>query len=277
MKRIASIIALMAICVVLPMAELAAQPFLDWYMQSLQPSSRGNRFSSIEETHELHITGKTLNIRQSYNPQGQILYELGKNSRGGRHSETKWEYNAAGKLVKRSSEKYMNVIGWTTELVELSYNESTGHLETITHTIGDGYKQSADVQCDSTGMPIEAKVYNTKGVLINIERVMKIPGNNCIRVTKHTPSGLFSGSYNYPIDPKEPVPTNNLKREFNEYGDVVLEALEGKLKLNQAYYYEYEYDSQGNWITKHTHSCSIQGNKPRNKKLEHTITRKIVY
>lgn len=278
MKRMASIVVLMVVALLMPMADVAAQPFLDVYLQSLQPASRGNRFSVIEEEQELHITGKKLNVRQTYNAHGQILYELGKNSRGGRNSETKWEYSSTGKLLKRSGERYVNVVGWTTEVVEFHYSDSSGHLEAIVHTVGDGFSQRADVRCDSTGMPMEAKVYNTKGALINIERVMIIPASNCIRVTRHTPSGLFSGSYNYPIDPKEPVPTNNLKREFNEYGDVVLEALEGKLKLNQAYYYEYEYDSQGNWITRHTYSCSIaQGNKPRNKKLEYTVTRKITY
>lgn len=278
MKQMASIVVLTMVALVMSMSDVAAQPFLDVYLQSLQPASRGSRFSVIEEEQELHLTGKKLNVRQTYNAHGKILYELGKNSRGGRSSETKWEYTSSGKLLKRTGERYVNVVGWTTEVVEFHYNDSSEHLEGIVHTVGDGFSQRADVRCDSTGMPVEAKVYNTKGTLINIERVIRIPASNCIRVTRHTPSGLFSGSYNYPIDPKGPVPTNNLKREFNEYGDVVLEALEGKLKLNQAYYYEYEYDSQGNWTTRHTYSCSIaQGNKPRNKKLEYTVVRKITY
>lgn len=255
-----------------------AQPFLELYLESKMPSSRGSKFTSVDEEHEIHVSGKSYSLHKTYNARGQVVHELGKNSRGGRSNERRWEYRSNGDLLKRSGQRFMNSLGWTHEEVELRYNDSTGFLESIHYSVGDNFKQWAEVRCDSLGQPVEAKVYNSKGSLSHIERVMLIPTNNCLRVLRHTPSGLMSGSYNYPIDPSKPVPTNNLKREYNERGDVVLESLEGQLKYNQAYYYEYEYDSQGNWVKRHTYQCSLgSGNRPRNKKLEYTVTRRITY
>ncbi|MBQ9471314.1 MAG: hypothetical protein IJU72_10250 [Bacteroidales bacterium] len=270
--------AAMLLLLLLPRLWAFGQPFLELYLESKIPASRGAKISAIDEEHEIHVSGKSYSLRKTYNAHGQIMHELGKNSRGGRSNERRWEYRSNGDLIRRSGHRFMNSLGWTPEEVELRYNDSTGFLESIHYSVGDSFKQQAEVQCDSTGMPIEAKVYNSKGGLSHIERVMVIPANNCIRVLRHTPSGLLSGSYNYPIDHTKPVPTNNLKREFNEQGDVVLEALEGQLKYNQAYYYEYEYDAHGNWIKRDTYQCSIgTGNRPRNKKLEYTITRRITY
>ena len=65
---------------------------------------------------------------------------------------------------------------------------------------------------------------------------------------------------------------------FYPNGDVRIETLPDASKGDQGYYYEYDYDSQGNWITKETYQVKLgKDNKVSKKKLEHRITRKITY
>ena len=58
----------------------------------------------------------------------------------------------------------------------------------------------------------------------------------------------------------------------------MVETLTHAVKGDQAYYYEYQYDNDNNWVVKETYQVKLgRNNKIRNKKLENRVTRKITY
>lgn len=276
-KQLAIIILLISLCI-----NLSAQPFIDVYLSSLTPESRGPAFSAIEETHEIHVPHKDtptiLYVNRTYNSKGKIQQEVKKNSVGGKSSETKWEYTPTGSLKKISNQTFVNMKGWISEDIELIYNDSTGYIEDIVKSFEHKVRSKGHITCNETGFPIDVQIVNSGSVLIGIERIITIPASNCIRVLCFTAAEQFQSSHNYPIDYHKPIPKSNLKREYNEQGDVVLESLKQASVINQGYYYEYEYDSYNNWIEKRTFQCEISSkNKAKNKKLEYKVIRKIRY
>lgn len=259
-----------------------AQPFINIYLSSIYPESRGATFSQILETHEIRVPNKEtptiFNITKTYNTAGKILLEVKKNSLGGKSSETKWEYLPNGNLKKKSTDTFINMRGWISEVTVLNYNDSTGHLEEILDLFDSKIRRKAHISCDEKGFPLEVKITNNDDVLIGTEKIITIPASNCIRVLCFNATDQFINAHNYPINPKLPVPKSTLIREYNQQGDVIIEMLSQKSKMNQGYFYEYEYDSHNNWTLKRTFQCSVNSNnKPKNKKLEYLITRKITY
>lgn len=260
---------------------LFAQPVIDVYLSSRTPTSKGQTFQSVEETHEVLAikNGKapTFKLVKKYNPTGKLISETKYNSAGGIQYETIWEYNFKGEPTRKFTRQFVNYKGWATEETILKYNDSTGCLKEIQVYYEKLLRQSAQVVCDSTGKITEVNVYNENGVSSNIERLVYIPANNSIKVLNYKSNEQFVNATTYPLDPSKPEPKSALKREFYPNGEIMLEMLESS-KSDQGYYYEYKYDSYGNWIEKLTYQCTVApNNKVKNKKLEYLITRKITY
>lgn len=260
---------------------LHAQPFIEIYLNSQIPESKGAAFSEIVETHEVYIpqrsTPNTFYVTKTYNSHGKIIKEVKKNSMGGLNSEATWEYNPKGELLQTKSRTFINMTGWINSSTILSYNDTSGHLELISE-YNNGPRRHANVTCDEEGKPVELEIFNNRGEPIGVERLMTIVASNCIRVICFTSNEQFVSSHNYPINRNKPIPTSQIQRQYNEHGDVTIEMLNKKSRLNQGYFYEYEYDAYGNWVKRLTYQCDITSkNKPKNKKLEYCITRKIHY
>jgi len=191
--------------------------------------------------------------------------------------ESTWEYNSKGELTKKVNRQFMNFKGWITEQTLLSYNDTSGVLQEITTIFENQVTLRAEVIPDKDLKITEVLLYNEKNMHVGTERVVYLPQNNTIRVLSYKPNEQFIGATTYPLDPKLPEPPSAIKREFNSHGDVVLEALPNS-KMEQGYYYEYKYDSYGNWIEKLTYQCKVTKNgKVKDKMLEHKITRNITY
>ncbi|MEY1638842.1 hypothetical protein [Tenuifilum osseticum] len=260
---------------------LASQPVIDVYFSSLAPESKGPSFSKVEEVHELLIpksgTPSYFKIVKQYNSNGKIVSEKRYNKAGGIMGESQWEYNAKGELTKKVNRQFMNFKGWINEQILLTYNDTSGVLEEITLFFENQLKQRAQVIPDKDLKITEVLVFNEKNVLTGKERVVYLPQNNTVRVLSYKSNEQFIGATTYPLDPKLPEPPSAIKREFNSHGDIVLEALPNS-KMEQGYFYQYTYDSYGNWTEKLTYQCRVtKNNKVRDKKLEYKITRKISY
>jgi len=259
----------------------ASQPVVGIYFSTRASESRGLAFSKVEEIHELLIPQSGIpsyfrEIKQ-YNPSGKIISEKRYNKAGGIMGESTWEYNSKGELTKKVNRQFMNFKGWITEQTLLSYNDTSGVLQEITTIFENQVTLRAEVIPDKDLKITEVLLYNEKNMHVGTERVVYLPQNNTIRVLSYKPNEQFIGATTYPLDPKLPEPPSAIKREFNSQGDVVLEALPNS-KMEQGYYYEYKYDSYGNWTEKLTYQCKVTKNgKVKDKMLEHKITRNITY
>jgi len=258
-----------------------SQPVVGIYFSSRAGESRGPAFSKVEEIHELLIPQSGIpsyfRVIKQYNSSGKIISEKRYNKAGGIMGESTWEYNSKGELTKKVNRQFMNFKGWITEQTLLSYNDTSGVLQEITTLFENQVTLRAEIIPDKNLKITEVLLYNEKNVFLGTERVVYLPQNNTIRVLSYKPNEQFIGATTYPLDPKLPEPPSAIKREFNSQGDVVLEALPNS-KMEQGYFYEYTYDSHGNWIEKLTYQCKVTENsKVKDKKLEHKITRIITY
>ncbi|BDX37116.1 hypothetical protein CYCD_04710 [Tenuifilaceae bacterium CYCD] len=258
-----------------------AQPVVDVYLSTQIPASRGANFSCVEETHEvLAIKSEkapTFRIVKKYNSLGKIISEIKYNSAGGVQYEINWDYNIKGEPTRRFMRQFINYKGWTTEEVLFKYSDTTGYLKDIQFFYEKVKKQYAQVDCDSLGRIKELRIFNESGVFTNIERLIYVPANNSLRVMVLRSTEQFIAAHIYPLDYTKQPPKSSLKREYYPNGDIMLETLPDS-KMEQGYYYEYNFDSYGNWVEKLTYQCTVtSNNKVKNKKLEHKITRKITY
>ncbi|MGE0077442.1 MAG: hypothetical protein AB7S48_06255 [Bacteroidales bacterium] len=274
-KTFALIVALAFGCV------LRAQPVIEVYLNVVAPASRGANFSCVEETHEtLVLKGEkvpTFRIVKKFNSLGKLISEIKYNSAGGVQYEISWDYNAMGEPVRKFMRQFINYKGWTTEEVQFKYNDTTGYLLDMFFLYEKVKKQSAQINCDSIGRIKEVLIYNESGAFTNIERLLYVPANNSLRVVVLRSSEQFVAAYIYPLDYTKQPPKSSLKREYYPSGDIMLETLPDS-KMEQGYYYEYKFDSYGNWVEKFTYQCTVSSsNKVKNKKLEYKITRKITY
>lgn len=258
-----------------------AQPVIDVYLSLLAPASKGAQFRMVEEIHEvLALTnGKTptFKIVKKFNSGGKIISETKYNSVGGVQYETSWEYNAKSEPTRRFTRQFFNYNGWSNEEIIFKYNDTTGRLQEITFLYEKIKKQSAQIDCDSLGRIKEVRVFNEAGVFNNIERLLYVPSNNSLRVMVFRSNEQFVAAHIYPLDYSKTPPKSSIKRAYNEKGEIILEALPDS-KLKQGYYYDYRYDSYGNWNLKLTYQCIVtESDKVKDKKLEHKITRNISY
>lgn len=260
---------------------LLAQPIIDIYLSSQIPESRGPNFYQVEETHEVlaikNGTNSSFKIVKKYNNNGKIISETKYNSAGGVQYETTWAYNTKGEPTRKFTRQFINYKGWVTEEAIVKYNDTTGCLQDITFFYEKVKKQYAQATCDSNGRLKEIRIFNESGVFINIERFLYVPANNSLRVMVYRSNEQFVATHIYPLDFTKSPPRSSIKRAYNEKGDIILEALPDS-KLKQGYYYDYRYDSYGNWNLKLTYQCTVtDSDKVKDKKLEYKITRNITY
>ncbi len=256
-----------------------AQPTIEIYLTNHPYPSKGSAIESIEETYELQIKEvppKPFKITSSFDKNGYILSETKYGNTGGKQSETKWEYNQNRNLTKKEHRYFANMLGWKTDEVSLSYNDTTGYISEIKFVNNGKTQTVSKVFCDNSGKPNEVRVLDANGAFSMIERISYSPNGNIIRVMLIKPSGQFSSLWLYPIDYTKPYQSRQVQRQYYPNGEVMLESLEKQTKIDQGYYYEYRYDSQGNWVEKDTYQVALgKNNKIKDKKLEHKIRRTI--
>jgi hypothetical protein len=194
------------------------------------------------------------------------------------NSDTRWEYTGDGRLTKMSHKYFVNMVGWREQILSIEYNPDTGIPERIVQEREGKPLQKGTIITDSLGRVEMVQVFNANGALSYIEKLIYLIPANMIRVLMYKPNNQFVGTWSYPLDPNKDYQISSVNQTMYPNGDVRIETLPDATKGDQAYYYEYEYDSQGNWITKETYQVKLgKENKITKKKLEHRITRKITY
>ena len=259
----------------------AAQPMVGYFLAPQSEPSKGRVFESITETSEIFIKGITTTptrIEKRFNSFGNIISSVTYNSAGGKTSEIYWEYSSGTKLVRKHIRSFANLRGWQEEEVILTWDENFSIPKKIEVKKNGQMWQTALFSSDSTFKFESAEVYNSKGIHVFTERFTYIDASNIIKVMIFKPNGAFYASSTYPINYKESFTFESVTQTLYPNGDVMIETLSRAVSGDQAYYYEYEYDSQGNWIEKSTFQANLsRGNKVKKKKLENKIVRKIEY
>jgi len=259
-----------------------SQPTIEIYLTNRPYQSKGASVESIEDNYELQIKevqpSIPFKIITRFDKIGNIISQTKFGKAGGTISETNWEYNANQKLIKKTHRYFVNMLGWKVDETILGYNDTTGYISEIRFIKNGVLQSTSKVFCDSIGSPFEIRVLDQKGAFASIEKISLSPNANLTRVMILKPSGQFAGLWTYPIDSTKPYQTPDVERQFYPNGDIMLESLEKKTKTDQGYYYEYNYDNQGNWVEKDTYQVTIgKNNKMKDKKLEHKIFRTIKY
>ncbi len=258
-----------------------AQPTIDAYLANSKFISKGGAIESTEDTFELvlkDIPPKPFKVIIKYDNEGYLASETRFNNLNAKQSETTWTYNANKKLTRKTQTYFVNMIGWKSDEVILKYNDTTGYLSEIQYFKNKVVQSISKVFCDKFGLPYEARVLDEKGAYEGIERISYSPNANIIRVMILQASGKYAGLNIYPIDYSKPFQSGTIQKQYYPNGDVMLESLDYQTKTDQGYFYEYQYDGNGNWVEKDTYQVTIGKNdKIKDKKLEHKILRKIKY
>ena len=243
--------------------------------------SKGRNFRTIEEISEVQIRGVNpvphRRVKQ-FNSKGSIVSDIIYNSAGGTSRETNWEYIDGVNLRRKHHRFFANIIGWQEEEVVIDWDSTTNLPQHIKVTKNGRVWQTAIIQPDTLGRIESARVLNANGGHVFTERFMYLESSNMIRITVFRPNGVFQSTWSYPIDRSKPFSFESVKRQYYPNGDVMVETLTNAVKGDQAYFYEYEYDGQGNWIERNNYQVELGRNdRIRRKKLEHKITRTITY
>jgi hypothetical protein len=258
-----------------------AQPTIDIFLTAHPIPSKGKEIESIEDKYELIISDvkpKPFKVNMTFDKNGNIVSDASFGKAGGRIGENKWEYNENQKLTKKTHKYFLNMLGWRNEEITIKYNDTTGFVSEILYTKNGTLLSSSKVFCDHEGKPIEVRVLDNTGAFSSIERIAYSPDANIIRVMLFTPTNQFISRWVYPMNYLKPYQSGQVEKQYYPNGDIMLESLEEETKLDQGYFYEYKYDSQGNWIEKDTYQVTIGKNsKIKDKKLEHKIFRTIKY
>jgi hypothetical protein len=258
-----------------------SQPTIEILLTNHPFASRGSNIESIEERYELilsDIKPKPYKVVMMFDKTGNIISEITYGKAGGMQSETKFEYNSNQKLIKKGHRYFLNMLGWRVEETTVTYNDTTGFVSEIRYIKNGLLLSTSKVFCDDLGKPNEVRVLDNKGAFSSIERIAYSPNVNIIRVMLFTPSNQFISRWIYPLDYTKPYQSGQVERQYYPNGEVMLESLEDETKIDQGYFYEYRYDSQGNWIERDTYQVTIGRNKNiKDKKLEHKIFRTIKY
>lgn len=260
---------------------LFGQPMVSHFLAPQADISRGRNFQKIEELSEVIIRGVAPiphRVEKHFNSDGFIVSQVALNSVGGRTSETKWEYAKGRSLVRKHHRFFMNISGWSEEEVLITRDDMT-LIPTKIEVLKNGKMwQWALTMMDTLGRIESARVFGSTGAHVFSERFMYLEPSNMIRVMVYRANGLFVSTSTYPIDPKKEFTFESVSRQFYPNGDIMLETLSTAGKGDQAYFYEYEYDGQGNWIEKRTYQVKLgRNNRISNKNLENRVTRKITY
>ena len=258
-----------------------AQPMVGYFLSPQSELSKGRAFKSIEETSEIFLKGITITptrIEKVFNKFGNITSSVTYNSAGGKTSEIYCEYVNGENLVRKQTRSFVNHRGWQEEEVFIKWDDCYSIPQKIEVKKNGQVWQSAKFITDSTLKFESAEVFNNKGDHVFTERFSYIEASNIIKVMVFRANGAFNGSSTYPINHKESFTFESVTQTLYPNGDVMIETLSHAVSGDQAYYYEYEYDSQGNWVEKSTFQVNLsRGNRVSKKKLENKITRKITY
>ncbi|MDY0201690.1 MAG: hypothetical protein RBR40_11960 [Tenuifilaceae bacterium] len=258
-----------------------AQPMVGYFLSPQSELSKGRAFKFIEETSEIFLKGLTITptrMEKKFNEFGNITSSVTYNSAGGKTNEIYWEYVGGVNLVRKQTRSFVNHRGWQEEEVFLTWDDRYSIPQKIEVKKNGQVWQSAKFITDSILKFESAEVFNSKGDHIFTERFTYMEASNIIKVMVFKANGAFNGSSTYPINHKESFTFESVKQMLNPNGDVMIETLSHAVSGDQAYYYEYEYDSQGNWIEKNTFQVNLsRGNRVTKKKLENKTTRKITY
>lgn len=257
------------------------QPIIGYYLGETRETNRGRKFKSIEEIHEVlikDVSTSPYRVEKSFNYNGLKISQIVYGKQGGVNSDTRWEYTGDGRLQKMNHKYFVNMVGWREEILTIEYNPDTGFPERITQEREGKILQKGNIIADTLGRVELVQVYNTSGALTYLEKLIYLIPANIIRVLIYKPNNQFVGTWSYPLDHSKDIYISSVNQMFYPNGDVRIETLPDASKGDQGYYYEYDYDSQGNWITKETYQVKLgKDNKVSKKKLEHRITRKITY
>lgn len=257
------------------------QPFVGYYLGSTYEPSKGRNFLKIEETYELTIKGINplpSKTEKRFNAQGNIVSEVHFGSTGGKTREVRWEYLNGTLLALKHTRYFVNIAGWQEETIRVEYDGAT-NLPTTIYVDKNGKPfQWAIITTDSLNRISSARVLDARKAHIFTEQLIYLEASNMIKVMVHRANGQFFGTWNYRLDERKPYNVSSLKRKFNDKGHIMLETLSTATKGDQAYYYDYSYDSDGNWVVKDIYQVSLgSGDRIRKKKLEYRITRSITY
>lgn len=260
---------------------IAQQPTIELYLTNHPNKTEGSAIESIEETYELlikEVSPRAFKITTMFDRMGNIVSETRYSKSGGKQGEMKYEYNQNHKLIKKTHRYFVNMLGWKIDETLLNYNDTTGFISEIRIFKNGALQSMSKVFCDSLGNPRETRVLDDKGGFSMVEKISFSPSTNLIRVMMLRPTGQLVSRWMYPIDSTKPYQTGQIERQYYPNGAVMLESLEDQTKTDQGYYYEYNYDNQGNWIEKDTYQVTLgKKNKIKDKKLEHKILRTIKY
>lgn len=259
-----------------------SQPTIEIYLINRPYQEKGSAIESTEDNYELQIEevqpAIPFKIITKFDKNGNIISETKFGKAGGTLSETKWEYNANLKLIKKTHRYFVNMLGWKIDETLLNYNDTTGFISEIRFIKNGALQTTSKVFCDSVGSPFEIRVLDQKGAFSSVEKINYSPNANIIRVMLLKPTGQFVSRYIYPIDSTKPYQAVDINKQYYPNGELMLESLEKSTKTDQGYYYEYVFDSRGNWVEKDTYQVTIGKNKKmKDKKLEHKIFRTIKY
>jgi hypothetical protein len=269
---------LILLSIVAPLA--FGQPMVSYWLTPQPDISNGNPYKSIVETSEVLIEGlnsSPTRVVKQFNELGKIVSSITYNSAGGVTSEIAWEYSYGKYLINRKERSFVNLRGWREEEVKIEWDmelELPIKIEVYKKGV---LEQWADLIIGESNRIESAQVFNNQG-LIFTERIMYIEPSNLIRVRIHRANNSFAGTASFPIDPLKPYSFDSVARTYYPNGNIMIETLTHAVKGDQAYYYEYKYDDEGNWIEKQTYQVNLGRNdKIKNKKLENRVTREISY
>lgn len=258
-----------------------AQPIINHYLNIQPEPFKGGRVSAVIESHELminNVAGQPFTVEKRYNNAQFIVSETSTGKASGANLTRTWEYDHKNRPVLITTKQFVNILGWKNERIEFAYNDTTNFLKSIKVFKEDAIDISGNVKCDDKGSPIYVEVFNSKGAHTSTEKIYYLPANNLVKIMVYKINNQLSGITNVPLDNSKPFTHSTLNREYYSNGDIMLDSINGNNKINQAYYYEYEYDSKGNWVVKTTYQVNVtKSNKIRNKKAEEKTTRQIIY
>lgn len=261
--------------------QVLAQPMMSYLLLPQSEISRGRLYMHIEEESEVIIKGvnSTPNkVVMNFNPQGLMVSNTILNSAGGKTNEIHWEYAHNNRFVRKFQRSFVNMRGWSEEETVVTWDKDFT-LPTKIEVFKNGKNwQWAILMADSLNRVESARVISSAGAHVITERLIYIEASNMIKVMIYRANGLFVGTVSYPINHNKPFVIETVSRKYYPNGEIMIETLTDAVKGDQAYFYEYEYDNQSNWIVKNTYQVKLgKNNRISKKKLEHRITRKITY
>jgi hypothetical protein len=179
-----------------------------------------------------------------------------------------------GQKVWRTLERWHPVLGYNIEKAVYHY-DSKGFHTGVTHYNASGQKVNETIiQVNEKGHPIELAVYDTEGNLLGgIERAQYLYEKNRYVSTVLSADGRELSKDTAVIDFEEDYRFQQPGKEFNPQGDLIKSH-----DTPEGYnWYEYKYDTHGNWLEEKKYEVKRNKNGKEKRKLVYVRTRKIEY